>query len=167
VLASAWSERRSLGRRVKQPSVYTTFPRARRAVGAGKLQTYVRRHGKQPLLQAAYRRETLMACLDFAERSDLAQWGTTQGAPADLPRLMLWSSPMDQRTISGSQESAHLAATPRRSGAAVLAPGRYSLRAKCAQEGNARCRFAGAFTGATGLEPATSGVTGQFSQDDG
>jgi hypothetical protein len=56
-----------------------------------------------------------MACLGFAERSDLAQWGTTQGAPADLPRLMLWSSTMYQRTISGPQESAHLAATPRRS----------------------------------------------------
>ena len=31
-----------------------------------------------------------------------------------------------------------------------------------AQMGNKRSRFAGSFTGATGLEPATSGVTDQF-----
>jgi hypothetical protein len=30
------------------------------------------------------------------------------------------------------------------------------------QTARQRCRFAGAFTGATGLEPATSGVTGRF-----
>jgi hypothetical protein len=33
----------------------------------------------------------------------------------------------------------------------------------CAKLGNKRCRFAGTFTGATGLEPATSGVTGRRS----
>ena len=31
----------------------------------------------------------------------------------------------------------------------------------CAWVDNKRCRFAGTFTGATGLEPATSGVTGR------
>jgi hypothetical protein len=31
----------------------------------------------------------------------------------------------------------------------------------CAQAGNKTCRFTGTFTGATGLEPATSGVTGR------
>jgi hypothetical protein len=34
----------------------------------------------------------------------------------------------------------------------------------CATTSDKRCRFAGTFTGATGLEPATSGVTGRHSQ---
>jgi hypothetical protein len=35
-------------------------------------------------------------------------------------------------------------------------------RSNTSVAGDKRCRFTGAFTGATGLEPATSGVTGQF-----
>ncbi len=36
----------------------------------------------------------------------------------------------------------------------------------CARGDNKTCRLAGAFTGATGLEPATSGVTGRVGRND-